>query len=322
MNLSWKVTVRLVLSLAAIVLFSACDGRLEADRSPDDGKISVVVTTTFVGDVVENIAGDKVEITRLLTVGQNPHSYQPSPMDMVAVTEADLILANGFGLEEFLDDLLSGSDTNARVIVVSEGISPLMMEQHLDEDNDAHNDEDPMDAVMGQDPHVWFDPNNILIWAENITQLLAKEDPANESFYQTNFEKYQEQLLVLDSWIREQISKIPEGQRELVTDHTTLGYFAHEYGLVQIGAVIPALTTEAETSGMELAELIDSIREYQVGAIFVGVDFDPSLAQRVADETGVQLIPLYFGSLSDGGPAGTYLSFMRYNVSAIVEALQ
>ncbi len=108
----------------------------------------------------------------------------------------------------------------------------------------------------------------------------------------------------------------------MVTDHTTLGYFAQEYGLVQIGAVIPALTTEAETSGMELAELIDTIRDNQARAIFVGVDYDPSLAQRVADETGVKLVPLYFGSLSDGGPAGTYLSFMRYNVSAIVEALQ
>ena len=322
MNLSWEKTVRFVLSLAAIILFSGCGGPLEANRSSAGGKTRVVVTTTFIGDVVANIAGDNVEITRLLAVGQNPHSYQPSPMDMVAVTEADLILVNGFGLEEFLEDLLSGSDTKAKVIVVSEGISPLMMEQHPDEGNADHSDDDPMEAVMGQDPHVWFDPNNILIWAQNITQLLAKEDPANESLYQTNFDKYQQQLLILDSWIREQISKIPEDQKELVTDHTNLGYFAHEYGLVQIGAVIPALTTEAETSGMELAELIDSIREYQAGAIFVGVDFDPSLAQRVADETGVQLVPLYFGSLSDGGPAGTYLSFMRYNVSAIVEALQ
>ena len=73
---------------------------------------------------------------------------------------------------------------------------------------------------------------------------------------------------------------------------------------------------------MELAELIDTIQARQTKAIFIGVDYDPSLAQRVADETGVELVPLYFGSLSDGDPAGTYLSFMRYNVSAIVKALQ
>ena len=317
----WKGASRFSLFLVVVLMISACGRSFEGNQTPREGKPRVVVTTTFISDVVENIAGDKVDISSLLTVGQNPHSYQPAPMDMVAVTEADLILANGFGLEDFLEDLLSGTDTTAEVIVVSEGIKPLLMEGHIEGDDD-HSLEDSMEAVMGQDPHVWFDPNNVLIWAENITNALAEEDPENRVFYQDNFETYQGQLLELDVWIREQIEKIPENQRELVTDHSTLGYFAQEYGLVQIGAVIPALTTEAQTSGMELAELIDAIREHQTKAIFIGVDFDPNLAQRVADETGVELVPLYFGSLSDGEPAGTYLSFMRYNVSAIVEALQ
>ena len=91
---------------------------------------------------------------------------------------------------------------------------------------------------------------------------------------------------------------------------------------VQIGAVIPALTTEAETSGQELAGLIDTIRANQTKAIFIGIDFDPTLAQRVAEETGVDLIPLYFGSLSEGDPGGTYLDFMRYDVNAIISALE
>ena len=317
----WKGASRFSLFLVVVLMISACGRSFEGNQTPREGKTRVVVTTTFISDVVENIAGDKVDISSLLTVGQNPHSYQPAPMDMVAVTEADLILANGFGLEDFLEDLLSGTDTTAEVIVVSEGIKPLLMEGHIEGDDD-HSLEDSMEAVIGQDPHVWFDPNNVLIWAENITNTLAEEDPENRVFYQDNFETYQGQLLELDVWIREQIEKIPENQRELVTDHSTLGYFAQEYGLVQIGAVIPALTTEVETSGMEMAELIDAIREHQTKAIFVGVDFDPNLAQRVADDTGVELVPLYFGSLSDGEPAGNYLSFMRYNVSAIVEALQ
>jgi zinc/manganese transport system substrate-binding protein len=316
----WKGPFRISLFLVGVLMISACGRSFEGNQTPLEGKPRVVVTTTFIADVVENIAGDKVDIFTLLAAGQNPHSYQPAPMDMVAVTEADLILANGFGLEDFLEDLLSGTDTTAEVIVVSEGIKPLLMEGHIEGDDNSL--EDSMEAVMGQDPHVWFDPNNVLIWSENITNALAEEDPENKVFYQANFDTYNEQLLELDAWIQEQIEKIPENQRELVTDHSTLGYFAQEYDLVQIGAVIPALTTEAETSGMELAELIDAIREHRTTAIFIGVDFDPNLAQRVADETGVELVPLYFGSLSDGDPAGTYLSFMRYNVSAIVEALQ
>lgn len=316
----WKGTFRFTLLFVVVLLSSACGRPSEGYQSSEEGKTQVVVTTTFIGDVVNNIAGDRVEISALLTAGQNPHSYQPAPMDMVAVTEADLILANGFGLEDFLEDLLSGTDTIAEVIVVSEGIKPLLMEGHIESDDNSL--EDSIEAVLGQDPHVWFDPNNILIWAENITNALVEEDPENKVFYQTNFDTYHGQLLEMDAWIREQIEKIPENQRDLVTDHSTLGYFAQAYGLVQIGAVIPALTTEAETSGMELAELIDAIREHQTKAIFIGVDFNPNLAQRVAEETGVELVPLYFGSLSDGEPAGTYLSFMRYNVNAIVEALQ
>jgi len=319
MKVIWKKAFRLGLFYFVVLLVSACGRPIDGNHAPQDGKIRVVVTTTLIGDIFNNIAGDKVDFSVLLTAGQNPHSYQPAPMDMVAVSEADLILANGFGLEDFLGDLLSGSDTHADVIVVSEGITPLMMDEHLGEDD--HGSEDSMDAVMGQDPHVWFDPNNVLIWAENITRILVEKDPENKIFYQTNFDAYQVQLLELDAWIRDQIEIIPEDQRELVTDHSTLGYFAQEYGLIQIGTVIPALTTEAETSGMELAGLIDTIRDHQTRAIFVGVDFDPNLAQRVADDTGVKLVPLFFGSLSDGEQAGTYLSFMRYNVSAIVEAL-
>ena len=317
----WKGIFRYNLFLIVLLMISACGRSIEGNQTPRIGKLRVVVTTSFIADVVENIAGDKVDITILLASGQNPHSYHPAPMDLVAISEADLILANGFGLEDFLEDLLSGSDTKADLIVVSEGIDPLMTTENHD-DEDDHGAEDSLDAVMGQDPHVWFDPNNVLIWAENITIALVDKDPENETFYKDNFGTYQSQLLELDAWIREQIEKIPKNQRELVTDHTTLGYFAKEYGLVQFGAVIPALTTEAETSGMELAELIDVIREHHIKAIFVGVDFDPNLAQLVADETGVELVPLYFGSLSDGEPAGAYLSFMRYNVSAVVEALQ
>jgi len=351
----WKKPLQAGTVIGVVLLLAACGISPGNDQAAQQGNLQVVVTTTFIGDVVDNIAGDKVDIIELLTPGQNPHSYQPSPMDMVAVSEADLILVNGFGLEEFLDELLEGTDTSAEVIAVSEGIDALVGEHHHDdedhdehdgedhddhdgedhddhdgedhddhdgEDHDDHDGEDHMEGAMGLDPHVWFDPNNVQVWAENIANALAEADPVHNEYYQENLQKYQEQLMELDGWIRDQVDLIPADQRELVTDHSSLGYFADEYGLVQIGAVIPALTTEAETSGMELAELIDTIREHQAGAIFIGVDFDPNLAQRVADETDVELVPLYFGSLSDGEPAGTYLAFMRFNVSSIVEALR
>jgi ABC-type Zn uptake system ZnuABC Zn-binding protein ZnuA len=239
---------------------------------------------------------------------------------MVKVFEADLIFINGLGLEEFLDDLIAGTGNADAVIIVSDGISPLKRAEGDHEDEDQEGDEGH--SGSDQDPHVWFDPNNIIIWTEQIAFALAEKDPENAEIYLENAEAYREELKELDGWIREQVALIPPANRELVTDHTVFGYFVEEYGFTQIGAVIPAQTTEAETSGQQLAYLIDIIREEEVKAIFIGVDFDPTLSQMVAKDTGVDLIPLYFGSLSAGAPAGTYLTFMRHNVKTIVNALR
>ncbi|HDD56162.1 MAG TPA: zinc ABC transporter substrate-binding protein [Chloroflexi bacterium] len=308
--------------LAMGIALAACSPIENRPGTEDRERLEIVATTTFIGDVVGQVAGGIPEITVLLEPGQNPHSYQPTPQDLVNISRADAIFVNGLNLEEFLDDLLDGSGTEAKVVVVSEGIQPLGLPDQTGGEGDDDELEEDHGQEIGYDPHVWFDPNNTFIWTENIVNALARLDPAHAADYQANGQAFQEDLLALDSWIRAEVNRIPEGNRELVTDHTSLSYFAQQYGFRQIGAVIPALTTEAETSGQELAGLIDTIRENQVRAIFVGIDFDPTLAQRVAEETGVDLIPLYFGSLTAGEPAGTYLDFMRFDVSAIVEALQ
>ena len=166
----------------------------------------------------------------------------------------------------------------------------------------------------------WTRDYQYLLFQSNFERIWRNS--GNADYYLENAEAYLKKLEDLDTWIREELDNIPEENRELVSDHSSLGYFADEYGLRQIGAVIPAMTTEAETSGQQLAVLIETIREQQAKAIFVSVDFDPTLAQRVSDETGIELVVLYFGSLSDGPPADTYLNFMRYNIKTIVSALR
>ncbi len=279
--------------------------------SADNKRLEIVATTTFVGETVARIAGDLPQLTILLEPGQNPHSYQPSPQDLVRISEADLIFSNGFGLEEFLINLLAGGDKSGELIEVSEGIEPLLLEMP-GQQGEGHE-------VI--DPHVWFDPNNIIVWTENISAALIAADPVHADTYRENAASYQAELEGLDSWIREQVASIPLEDRQLVTDHAAFGYFAEEYGFEQVGAVISAPTTEAETSGQELAGLMETIRDRHVKAIFVSVDIDPTLAEIVAEDTAIELVPLYFGSLTEGGPADTYLDFMHYNVDAIVEAL-
>ena len=163
----------------------------------------------------------------------------------------------------------------------------------------------------------------MVVWTHNIEHALSVLDPANAGAYEASAEAFEAELETLDAWIYEQLAQIPEANRKLVTDHTSFSYLVRRYGLEQVGAVFPGYSTLAEPSAQGMAALEDAIREFGVRAIFVGLTVNPDLAQRVADDTGVQLVFLYTGSLSEpGGPAGDYLSFMRYNVSAVAEALR
>ena len=127
----------------------------------------------------------------------------------------------------------------------------------------------------------------------------------------------------MDAWIREQVAQIPPQNRKLVTDHLLFGYFAERYGFEQVGAIIPAYSTAAQPTAQEVAEIENAIRTLGVKAVFVGKTVNPALAQRVAEDTGIRLVGLYHGSLSEpGGEAATYLDYLRYNVTQIVNALK
>jgi len=278
-------------------------------------KLKVVATTSIVGDVVQNVGGGEIDLRVLMPVGTDPHSFEPTPRDMATVADAHVVFANGVGLEAFLDSLLESADAAGRVVHVSHDVELIALEGKLERE-ERHGHE-------GADPHTWFDPRNVMVWARNIEHALSTLDPVNAEAYATNAEAYKVKLKELDAWIREQLAPVPEGNRKLVTDHTAFSYFVHRYGFEQVGAIFPGYSTLTEPSAKDLAALEDAVREFDVKAIFVGLTVNPDLAERVADDTGTKLVFLYVGSLSEAGsPASDYLSLMRYNVSAIVEALR
>jgi ABC-type Zn uptake system ZnuABC Zn-binding protein ZnuA len=299
-----------VASLLAVMVLAGC--AQSAPASPGSGsKLKVVATTTLVGDVVEAIGGDAIELAVLLPVGADPHAFEPTPQDMARVADAAVVFANGAGLEAFLDRLLANAGGNAEIVRVSEGIT---LRDFAGEDDHAHG---------GKDPHVWTDPNHVMVWTRNIEDVLSRLDGAHAAHYQANAEAYRGKLGDLDTWVRTEVAQIPESNRKLVTDHMAFGYFADRYGFEQIGAVVPGYSTVAQPSAQEIADLEDRIREYDVKAVFVGDTVNPALARRVAEDTGIKLVFLYTGSLTaPGGDASTYLDYVRYNVSAIVGALK
>lgn len=315
MNHYLRAAVGVILLAAA--LLAACNPASPAapgdETSP--GSLKVVATTTLVGDVVHQVAGDHLELVTLLPAGSDPHSFQPTPQDIAQIADADLIFTNGFGLESFLNTLLENKPSGTPVVAVSDGIAPLT-------GSEAHPGE--ADTSPGeQDPHVWTDPNNVLIWVDNITSALVALDPDHAADFKANADAYRQQLEALDAWVREQIAQIPTSNRLLVTDHATFAYFAARYQFQQVGAVIPGFSTLSEPSAQELAALENNIRQLGVKAIFVGDTVNPGLSERVAEDTGVQIVFLHTGSLTGpDGTAPTYLEYIRYNVEEIVSALK
>lgn len=287
--------------------------------APEGGALNVVATTTIVGDVVSQVGGELISLTVLLPVGTDPHSFDPTPRDVAKVAEADVVFVNGGGLEAFLDTLIESAGAEDNVLSVSEGIHFLDAAGEQDHSADASGDEDH----YGVDPHTWTDPDNVMVWVGNIQAKLTEMDPPNADVYQANAAEFMAELQSLDLWIREQVALVPEPSRKFLADHSLFAYYAGAYGFEQVGALIPGYSTLAEPSAQELAQIEDDIRTFGVRAILVGYTANPSLAERVSQDTGTQLVFVYTGSLSDpDGNAGTYIAYMRYNTSVIVDALK
>lgn len=297
-------------------------------------KLTVVATTSFIGDVAAQVARDAIDLTTLIGVGQDPHSFEPTPQDLSAIERADLILVNGLGLEEVLLEALE-EIASGPVVPVSAGIEPLgHKDEHSEDDAEQEEEVEHEEGEESEDhdhadgdPHFWVDPNNVIVWVENIRQALSQADPDNTDLYAANAAAYTSQLEVLDAYIRQQVETIPPANRELITDHGTFTYFADEYGFEMIGTVIPSFSTTAGPSAGDLADLLALIAEHEVPAIFVGETAPQStrdLAATLAEETGaeIKVLSLLTGSLAPEGQTGdTYLGYMRYNIEQIAAGL-
>lgn len=316
----------LVFTSSLLLLLIGCTGdqaaqsetpSLSAVSLESGERLKVVATTSLVYDVVSNVGGDLIELRLLIPLGSDPHGYEATPQDAAVISQAHVVFSNGVGLEDFLEPLLENAGAKHKTVAVSEGIE-LLAREHSD-----HEEEEEHQHQSDADPHTWMDPNNVMVWVGNIEQALKTLDPDSAAQYTANARAYLAELEALDAWVREEIGRIPQQGRQVVTDHLLFAYFADEYGFEQVGAIVPGYSSMAEPSAKELAELQDTIREVGAKAIFVGHTVNPHLAQSVAEDTGTQLVTLYTGSLTDrDGDAPTYLDYMRYNVSAIVDALQ
>jgi len=217
------------------------------------------------------------------------------------------LIINGAGYEHFLENVLENAGGERTVVEASAGLKTR------EEAGGEH----------GVDPHFWLDPNYVVTYVENIRDGLVTLDPEGADLYNANARAYIVQLRELDSWIREQVASIPAERRLLVTNHDSLGYFAERYEFTVIGTVVPGFSSDAAPSAQQMATLIDQIKASGAQAVFLDAAESTTLANQIASDAGVTVVTdLYFGSLTNGPPAGTYIDMMKHNVMQIVEALK
>jgi ABC-type Zn uptake system ZnuABC Zn-binding protein ZnuA len=299
----------LIIAISLIIILTSCQSR---PTNPVENRINVVATNSLIADIVSQIGSEKISLEVLLPLGTDPHTFSPTPRDAVKISDAEIVFANGVGLEEFLQPLMKNIDGSFKLVEISNGINFRTM-----------TDEESSSKVIINDPHTWMDPNNVLVWVDNIVNALSDQDPKNAGYYFENGQAYKSRLKELDAWIRSEVSTLPKNDRKLITDHMVFGYFADRYGFTQLGAIIPGFSSLAEPSAQDIAQLEESIRSMAVKAIFINTGANQSIAQRISEDTGTRLVSLYMHSLSDkGGQAGNYIDFMRFNVTSIINALK
>ena len=292
--------------LVLLVMLSACAPAVQA---PASGLPRVLAAESFLADIAQNVAGQRVKVGTLVPLGVDPHEYQPSPQDTARLAQSQVLIVNGLGYEWWLQKTLANVGGGRQLVVATTGLTPVA---------------DPTGTHPGGDPHMWLDPTRVVRYVENVRDGLTGADPAGAAVYAANAQAYITSLNDLDRWIKGQVAQVPAEKRLLVTNHESLGYFAQSYGFRVVGTVIPGLSSEASPTAQQLASLIQAVKASGVPAIFLDVGANPDLAQQVAAETGTKVVStLYLETLSaPDGPAPTYLGMMKYDVTQIVSALR
>ncbi|MEO1076177.1 MAG: metal ABC transporter substrate-binding protein [Bacteroidota bacterium] len=326
----------LLKSVAALVAFCFVTPVAAQESEPTP----VVATFSILGDMVERIGEEHVNVMTLVGPGADAHVYQPTPADARAVQEAEVMIVNGLEFEGWLDRLAEAAEFDGSLVVATTGVDAIALEDehdddHHDDDHDEHDDDhhdegkhddEHSDGHDGHehgafDPHAWLNVENAVIYVDNITAALAKADPANATAFYSNRAIYVEELEALDADIRAMMAALPEDGRTVVTTHDAFQYFASEYGLTFLAP--QGVSTESEASAQDVARLIEQMRADGITAAFVENVADPRLLEQIVNETGASIGgTLYPEALSDAdGPAETYLDLMRHNATTLSTAL-
>ena len=284
---------------AGLLLLVACGS--DGSGSPgDNGVVPVVTTTALLADLVKNVGGDRVRVTSLVPPGADIHSFQTTPNDSIVISQARLVVSNGFGLDTFLEPVLRsaiGADTIN--LIAAQGLDSML------------------EADNARDPHFWQNPVFVIDYVQRIRDGLANTDPGHGLEYQANAEAYIEDLRKLDREIRAILDQVRPEFRHLVTFHDAFRHFAGRYGW-DVSAFV---ASDADAvSPAAVVRIMGRVSDALLPAVFVEPQFRSDVVQQSARDAGIVVGTIY-SDLSDDGPSG-YIEMMRTNARSLAEHLR
>lgn len=297
-----------LLAITAVAFLCVLATSCSDSTAPATDKHKRVLTSfTILQDIAQNVAGDKAIVESITKPGAEIHEYEPTPLDIVKAQSADLVLYNGMGLERWFEKFFK-TVKDVPVAVLSEGIDPMGIT------------EGPYNGKPN--PHSWMSPANAVIYVENIRKALVKLDPANEKAYNENAAAYTKELEAIDRPVRDELAKIPEGKRTLVSCEGAFSYLLKNYGMKEL--YLWPVNADEEGTPQQVRHVVDTVREQNIPVVFSESTISPKAMLQVVKETGAKYGGvLYVDSLTtDDGPAPTYLKLLQYNADTIVKGFE
>ena len=293
----WKWRAGLIVPLVAVILCA---------QALADKPLKVVTSFTILADMTRQVAGDYAEVVSITRVGAEIHGYQPTPQDLVAALDADLLLFNGLNLEQWLGQFLAqiGDIPSVRL---SDGITPLPIRSG---------------RYQGKaNPHAWMGVENAAIYIDNIARALSDADPQHARQYRANADAYKARIRQHIAPLKARIAEIPPDSRWLVSCEGAFSYLAADLGMREL--YLWPINAHQQATPRQVRMVIDAVRAHQIPAVFCESTVNPAPAMQVARETGARYGGvLYVDSLSAAdGPVPNYLELIRVNVARIADMM-
>lgn len=311
-NLLSSAKPSLPLAAASVLALTCCAS--DADPSSQGASTPVVLTTfTVLADMAQAVGGERIEVRSITPTGAEVHEYDPTPSDIRGAAEADLVLENGMGLEDWLQQFIQHADAPA--VTLTEGINAQPVTRLP-----GHPDDAGSSSQSPVNPHAWISPAQGETYIDNIEAALAEHFPDDAEHFARNAEEYRQQLSELHQQAQARFDDA-DAALHLVTCEGAFSYLTQEYGLGE--HYLWPLNAENEGTAAQTQAQIDYVDSHGVPVIFCESTVNDSAQQQVAAETGAEMgAPLYVDSLSEGGEVPSYLDLLEYNIDRILTAYE